>query len=371
MSLIGKLEDLVLADIFQILSIGRKSGTLVFKGEEGSAFVVFRNGVIVRAEASMLDGRIRDELLRSNIVSEDTMNRALDVRRDLPERSIPEILHDLGYVSRDVLDSLAKKRIENIVYHLLILNKGDFRFEVDITGPDKKAGIDDTGWEFPDGLSVEHLLMESARIQDEEAHKKALENNFLRKEDNGSGEGAWSDEIQASGRRDISMLKAFARELKLRTKNPDITALALRFVNIFFRRGVLFLAGDDSLAGIAQFGFDMEEADEKVREVSLPYLKSGFLSKLVRDKKIFRGEMERDEVTGLLVGQISGEWPDEVSVFPLTIEGDVAALLYCEGAPEDVNESEGVEILVSYAGLALEKALLKRRLHMQAGEGGN
>lgn len=371
MSLVGKLEDLVLSDIFQILSIGRKSGTLVLKDEAGAAFVVFRNGIIVRAEASMVEGSIRDELLRSNIISEDTMNRALDVKRDLPGKSIPEILHDLGYVSRDVLDSLAKNRIENIVYHLLELNKGDFRFEVDKTGPDKRAGIDDTGWEFSDGLSVEYLLMESARIQDEEASKKASESNLLSKEDNVSGEEARSGEIPASGRRDISVLKAFTRELRLRTKNPDITALVLRFVNVFFRQGVLFLVGDDSLTGIAQFGLDMEEADEKVKGISLPYLKSGFLSKLVTEMQIFRGEMERDEVTELLVEQINGEWPHEVSIFLLTIEGNAAALLYCEGAPEDINVTESVEILVNYTGIALEKALLKRRLRMQTGEGSN
>ena len=32
MSLAGKLEDLALADIFQILSVGRKTGTLIDQG---------------------------------------------------------------------------------------------------------------------------------------------------------------------------------------------------------------------------------------------------------------------------------------------------------------------------------------------------
>ena len=54
MSLVGRLEDLALSDIFQILSIGKKTGTLVIRSEKDSAFIVFKNGLIVRAETNMI-----------------------------------------------------------------------------------------------------------------------------------------------------------------------------------------------------------------------------------------------------------------------------------------------------------------------------
>ena len=46
MSLVGSLEDLGLADILQIVSLARKSGVLVLRGEDGEGRIVFRDGLV-------------------------------------------------------------------------------------------------------------------------------------------------------------------------------------------------------------------------------------------------------------------------------------------------------------------------------------
>ena len=68
MSLVGRLEDLALSDIFQILSIGKKTGTLVINGVSGTAMIVFRNGLVVRAETTQLDGTLGHDLLKSGAI---------------------------------------------------------------------------------------------------------------------------------------------------------------------------------------------------------------------------------------------------------------------------------------------------------------
>jgi GAF domain-containing protein len=62
----------------------------------------------------------------------------------------------------------------------------------------------------------------------------------------------------------------------------------------------------------------------------------------------------------------------EVIFFPVITEGKVVALLYCDNAisGDPFSETEGLEIFISHAGLALEKSLLQRRLHEIQESGG-
>src|SRR5512135_222950 len=109
MSLVGRLEDLALSDIFQILSIGKKTGTLVIRSEKDSAFIVFKNGLIVRAETNMIEGNIGHDLLKNNVVKDQVFSMGLAVKKSLPQKSIAEILFELGSVSKETLDKAARK----------------------------------------------------------------------------------------------------------------------------------------------------------------------------------------------------------------------------------------------------------------------
>jgi len=79
----------------------------------------------------------------------------------------------------------------------------------------------------------------------------------------------------------------------------------------------------------------------------------------------YKGVMEKDEVTLELLNELGGTWPSESAVFPVIADGDVVALLYCDNpdAEESICETDGLDIFINQAGLALEKSLLKRKLH--------
>jgi len=69
-------------------------------------------------------------------------------------------------------------------------------------------------------------------------------------------------------------------------------------------------------------------------------------------------------VLEVLLQEIGGQWPNEFALFPLVAEERVVALLYCDNLTtgEKSGESEGLEIFIDQAGLALEKSLLQRRI---------
>jgi hypothetical protein len=363
MSLVGRLEDLALSDIFQILSIGKKTGTLMIRSDRGNAFIVFKNGLIVRAETSTLEGDIGQDLLKKSMLKENLFTMARGVKKKLPSKSIAEILFELGCASREILDKAAKKRIEKVVSHLLLINQGDFRFELDNLETGSTAGVEDTGWEVSKGISAEYLLMEGARVHDEMMQKEDL-SGFSGDEGGDAWEDDWGEHPVVRERKDISALKSLTHELRFPNSTSEITLLILRFASDIFQRGVLFMVGEDELTGLGQFGLEIERADERIRETVLTYGESPFLKGIIENGQSFRGKLGKDPVTESLVKELGGGWPLEVVFFPVITEGKVVALLYCDNAPsgDPFSETEGLDIFISQAGLALEKSLLQRRL---------
>lgn len=364
MSLVGRLEDLALSDIFQILSIGKKTGTLVITGTAGAAAVVFKNGLVVRAETSALDGTLGHDLLQSGVIKESALQMALEVKKKLPSKSISEVLFDLGAVNKDILEKASKKRIEKVVYQLLLWQDGDFQFDLDDLEIKDKIEVEDLGWEVSKGISPEYLLMEGARVYDESAQKEFIPREELTEETEESGwEEDWTGQ-QVIERKDISALRSLTQELRFPNSTSEITLLILRFASDIFQRGVLFMVGENEIVGLGQFGLEIEGADEKIRETALFSKDSPFLTKIMNEAHSYRGPMVKDKVTEIMMKELGGGWPVEVAIFPLIAEGRVAAMLYCDNLPtgEAITETEGLEIFVSQAGLALEKSLLQRRL---------
>lgn len=120
MSLAGKIEDLGLADIFQILSVGKKTGTLTIRGTKGTALIVFKNGMIVRAETDDLERGLAENMLKAGLIKDTVLYLAEEVKKKLPSKSIAEILFDLGAVNKSILEQATRKRIENVVYRVLL-----------------------------------------------------------------------------------------------------------------------------------------------------------------------------------------------------------------------------------------------------------
>jgi hypothetical protein len=365
MSLVGRLEDIALSDIFQILSIGGKTGTLVLKSSRGNALIVFKKGLVVRAETDDIDRTIGEDLLNVGLIKETIFHLASEIKKKLPAKSIPEILFEFGSVDKETLEKVTRKRIEKVIYQLLVWQDGDFQFEPDDIDPKGKVDIPDVGWELSKGMSPEYLLVEGARVHDESSQTKLVSTKELTGFDTVEEEWEEDWEVQApSERKDISSLKALTQELRFPNSVSEITLLILRFASDIFQRGILFMVGDTEIVGLGQFGLDIYRPDEKIREIILLLEESPFFNKIVVGKRPYKGIIEKDKGTVEMMSEIGEGWPDEIALFPIIADQRVVALLYCDNliTGEKISETEGLEIFIDQAGLALEKTLLERRL---------
>jgi GAF domain-containing protein len=115
---------------------------------------------------------------------------------------------------------------------------------------------------------------------------------------------------------------------------------------------------------------EIERADERIRETIIPYRESMFLKQIIGAGQPYRGALENDDFTESLLREIGARRPSEVAFFPIIAENKVVALLYCDNSSsgEEFAETEGLEIFINQAGLALEKSLLQKKLQeMQKG----
>ena len=86
MSLVGRLEDLALPDIFQIISLSKKTGTLVVRSRKGTGMVVFKNGQVVQAGSDVIRDSLGNILVSQGMIAQADLAAAL--ARNRPSANI-------------------------------------------------------------------------------------------------------------------------------------------------------------------------------------------------------------------------------------------------------------------------------------------
>ena len=125
MSLLGRLEDLSLTDIVQIVYLSRRTGVLEIINDAGRHTVLFRGGLVVNA-ASPEHHDLLAFLMASRLVREDS---AAMIRK-MEEQGIPigTAVVEMNLVAREELANAIRQRILTVVTPLLQSKEGEFNF---------------------------------------------------------------------------------------------------------------------------------------------------------------------------------------------------------------------------------------------------
>ncbi len=164
----------------------------------------------------------------------------------------------------------------------------------------------------------------------------------------------------------LHLLRGMLQELNNPSLGGGIILLILRFASELMNRAVILLVKDDEIVGLGQFGIELEgeSADVRVRNTRLPKEKEHVFTEALQSFAPYHREPRQTEWNDYLFDHLGGKRPADVFVGPLISEGRVVAVLYGDNLPDDklVGDTESLEIFLSQAGLAMEKALLERRM---------
>jgi hypothetical protein len=162
MAIEGPLRELGIHDVFQLLDLSRKTGTLRVTSElrDDEGIVLFEAGRVVQASVRSNPMSLEDMLLRSGRVTETDLERARAMRSGNGRgRGLGEFLVQCGALSRKELERQMRLQIESVVFELMSWREGFFSFE--------ERAADELPAAAEIHVSTESLLMEGARRIDE------------------------------------------------------------------------------------------------------------------------------------------------------------------------------------------------------------
>jgi len=166
MALEGNAGDFGLSEIFQLISIQKKSGMLSVSGDENMA-IFFLDGLIVSTRDRRARARdpLKDYLLRYGFIGRDEMNNLQQVQTK-SGMDLTDILLQEKYFSDDELNTIFNEQVYETVQEVLSWPKSYYKF---VSGSNVLTGVRTFS-----AIKVEGLLMESMRRIDEFPEMKRI-----------------------------------------------------------------------------------------------------------------------------------------------------------------------------------------------------
>jgi hypothetical protein len=372
MSLSGKLEELPLPHLLQIISNNRVTGKLGLTRRDGHGLVVFRDGKIIYAATNSARETFGNILLLRKEISASVLEEALErQQRSAVERRLGSILLEMGAIREEVLHRVMFEQVEKVLHELFDWKSGFVKFEV-LDIPERgEVAVDAADFLVDEGLPTERLVVEVMRRLQEDRGDH-LDRELLAVLGDGGDPPAKeaaaipADVVEVDPDR-LPTLKSLMTEIRSPAFTGEVTLGILRFAGHLMRRGVLFLHASGLVTGMGQFGIEVtgESADARVRKIRVPAEEPSVFLDVIERQETYRGPLERRFWNVELTRALGGGFPTEVVAVPMVVGGRVALIFYGDDLPDGgpLPQVDDLELLMIQGGLAIEKAALELRLH--------
>lgn len=129
----GKLDDLGLDEILQIISVSRRTGVLILHSAGREAKLRFRDGLVIQACSSAFSLPLGELLVRVAGVDQTVVLKALALQRsqERPER-IGVILRRSFGLDLQQIEMVMRKQMESVMLTLFSWVSGDYDFVPDV-----------------------------------------------------------------------------------------------------------------------------------------------------------------------------------------------------------------------------------------------
>lgn len=390
--LTGDLGDFSLTDILQILSLTRKTGTLVVEASTCIGKVVVEDGKITYA--SLRPGEsFAERLVRENRVSLETLDRLHGVgeQRD-GVWTLHELLTESGVLTAHDLEHIARRHFQDIIGELISLKEGRFGIDLNQTMlPEPLSEV-----KLGDGVDVGEILLAAASERDEEERVIQLDESETPSWVDNLKLDSWQmDDEPAYSRQQTAsnvipfngqianrvrltpeerslLLLSLLTEMRSHTEEIEIILLIMRYASEVASRGVIFFVREDEVCGFGQFEIDslsaMQTADELVRDICIPVGEGSIFDTVLWTGQPFIGTLPQNHHHREMLKKIGGN-ESEISAFalPLFRNNEAIIVFYGDNYPDfsEISGFDGLVALVTQASLVLEKLELERRLNKQ------
>lgn len=163
----GKLEELGLDEILQIVGVSRRTGVLTLQSRGREAVLQFHEGLLVRVTSTGFQQSLGELLVRSGAATAEVVQEAMAIQQqEQPHKRIGTILHLRFNIDLQLIEQAVREQIRNVLMTLFAWIEGSFDFApLDVETVDA-AYLDPVQLilELGDNNS-DQLVAESVRVQ--------------------------------------------------------------------------------------------------------------------------------------------------------------------------------------------------------------
>ncbi|MBK6495738.1 MAG: tetratricopeptide repeat protein [Gemmatimonadetes bacterium] len=158
MAIKGSLREASLADVVQLLFLGRRTGCLSVANERNFGSIWFDDGWITFAGMVSRPDRLGERLLAAGRLRPEQLAQAIAVQQAMPGQRLGAVLRQLGYLTPEDVEGEVRRQVEETIYTLFTWTSGTFSFEAGVRPEEPEAAL---------RLNPDGLLLEGARRVDE------------------------------------------------------------------------------------------------------------------------------------------------------------------------------------------------------------
>lgn len=189
MSLVGNLADLGLGEIFQIVALSQKSGTLQLSTQADSANIFFLNGKVIGAVRDAERLTVAEVMLSARVLNPLELQEMLRAQKDGGTQSQPPLLWQRFGSNEEKVEAALRSQVERLIFTMFDWEDGTFGFVIaEDTSALGHLDLASNRFTVMNGLNAQFLAMEGLRLRDEARHNDPL-GEFLQSQQKQPAEG--------------------------------------------------------------------------------------------------------------------------------------------------------------------------------------
>ncbi len=358
MSLVGRLEELSLPEILQIVSMTGKSGRLTLSTGVEEGVLVVRKGKIIYAASTSAREAFGHLLLHLKLVTPETLAEALDRQyRSKEEKRLGRILVEMDAITEERLDAVMHRQVWKVLAEMFEWQEGFFRFRTMEIADRGEVEVDARDFLLERGIDGEGMAVEMLRRWDE----LRRETEAVPTAAAGSGPAARAalrrQETRVGRAATLGTLVAdFPAPLLTGEQVNEVLRVAARVA----ARGVLFCVRGQALSAVGTFGLGETTGVrvDRLAGLRLPVDDGSVVAAVLLSGQRYRGELKDTPWNRALVEAMGGAWPRQVAVVPGVRRGKVTLLVYADDRPAGgpIGPLESLEAVLTEAASTMAAA---------------
>ena len=379
----GRLEDVPLADIIQVLQVSSKTGALLLhRGDGQEALLAFRGGAIIQTTCTESYQSLGDRLIASGDLTQNDVKEALQYLAQCPGMRLGDALVELQYVRRARIEEVVKAQMTETLDRLTHWTNTEFEFRIGALAVPRGTSQLALDLVHEKGVEPRHLLLEASLLEDrrnrnaagtaeeapdlEEPGARAREveedaEKIIRWFDEG-GPAVVPDVEDALDARTAASYLSISEELFVATSRGEIGLLLLRYAAELYADGGLVMRAKDGFRVLGQFGEAFAWSEGRPRETKTFYGpgECPLFETIATSRRPYVGFVALNSSGGLEpVGPSAAGGARVVLAIPLFVLGDVSLILFCRSALSGAPDARALIALARQVSVTLENAALR------------